>query len=436
MQPTHMCFNTKNNRSVNAVLCVAIIVLMLFSLTPPIKAFDTAYYLLAGDNLWHGEIDCLRTPVYPLLLKICSLPWDGRGMEALMTILQSAVFLVSVWAFHDMLRRLIKRDVIVLLCSLYYAAIPAGWANEMLTESLSISLTVILTRELVCFLQGAGWRRALRISLLLTIMVFLRTNFIAFFAVIPLTIICDATNRHFVMDRTHKAGYWTVLLFLLIPAGSYLGYCKAYENKYGIFGASISTATTDIYCLRGSGAWDPGCVTNPAAKDLCLELDNTPDKSYRPVYYAIETTRRADLLKEACREMKTAHRQQFIKYKASVISLGMYEGILPAVNTHTWLSAILFFGSKTIAMRVYLVYLFTIAGCAALTVLAVRKRRIPVIASLLVMILLTQAAGISVAASDSLGRLFIILVPIMLAIMGWGGDKMMDSPILRYQHKL
>ena len=46
---------------------IAIVVLTLYNLTPALNSFDTEYYILAGQNFLDGKIDCLRTPVYPLL---------------------------------------------------------------------------------------------------------------------------------------------------------------------------------------------------------------------------------------------------------------------------------------------------------------------------------------------------------------------------------
>lgn len=48
---------------------LTIVVLTLYNLTPSIGGFDVPFYFLAGEHLWDGQNDCLRTPVYPLLLK-------------------------------------------------------------------------------------------------------------------------------------------------------------------------------------------------------------------------------------------------------------------------------------------------------------------------------------------------------------------------------
>lgn len=402
------------------VLLVAIIVLTLFNLTPCLQPFDTPFYRLAGDNLWHGDIDCLRTPVYPLLLKICFLPWGEKGMHILVTLLQSAMFLISAWAFYDLLRRLVKRESIVFWCALYYAAIPAaGWANEMLTESLSISLMVILTREIVCLLQKPDWKRAMGIGLLLTLMVFLRPNFIAFFAILPLAWGWQWT-------KTRERQYALALALMVIPIGSYGAYCKAYQAKYGIFASSISTCCCDIYNLQWGGGWDPGCVSNPKGKALCEGLENHPDKSYAPIYEVIEHTHRADLLKEACKEMERTHRKEYVTQKMKMLSSSMGDGIMPAVNTHTALSSVLFFTSKLIAMPVSLVYLISIIGCFIFVGFIFRKKHVPIIATLLLLILVTQVVGITYVASDSLERLFTLLVPILLLLIGMGSDKIIS----------
>lgn len=245
------------------IYSVAIASLTLFNLTPALETFDTMHYLSAGEHLWQGRIDCLRTPIYPLLLHISSLPYGLTGCAIIMTTLQSAIYLLSVFCMNDMAHRLIKKEWVAFFVTLLYILSPAAsWCNELLTESLSISLSVIVSQQLVAFFLRPSIKRSLGISLLLLVMVLLRPNFISLCLIVPCL-------WGYQWVTTRQRNYLFGILLMLIPIGGYLSYCNAYKQEYGTFSSSIATDTCKMYLLEWSGCWDTSCLLNENQKSFC-----------------------------------------------------------------------------------------------------------------------------------------------------------------------
>ena len=133
---------------------ITIVILTLYNITPSIGGYDVPYYFLAGEHLWNGELDCLRTPVYPLLLKVFSVCFGDKGGIVGIIILQSVVYLISVASLKSITTQVIKNQKIqYAMMLLYVLCVAPGWCNEMLTESLSISGCVIITDLIVRYIK-------------------------------------------------------------------------------------------------------------------------------------------------------------------------------------------------------------------------------------------------------------------------------------------
>ena len=132
---------------------VTILVLTLYNLTPALNSFDTEYYILAGQNFLDGKIDCLRTPVYPLLCQAFIKLFGIEGLPTAMTIFQSLIYLISLVSLQHIANYTIKNKTIrFITLTFYILCIAPGWCNEVLTESLCISGCVIMTDLVLSFI--------------------------------------------------------------------------------------------------------------------------------------------------------------------------------------------------------------------------------------------------------------------------------------------
>ena len=91
----------------------AILVLTLYNLTPALNSFDTEYYILAGQNFLDGKIDCLRTPIYPLLCQAFIKLFEIEGLPTAMTIFQSLIYLISLVSLQHIANYTIKNKTMM-----------------------------------------------------------------------------------------------------------------------------------------------------------------------------------------------------------------------------------------------------------------------------------------------------------------------------------
>ena len=112
----------------------------LYNLTPAVPNFDSQFYFLAGKHFAEGTIDCLRTPVYPIIIYFFSNAIGEHCFGVAITIQQSLVYLISIYSFIHLVQKVIINRIINLLTLLFYVIVIApAWCNEIATESLSLS---------------------------------------------------------------------------------------------------------------------------------------------------------------------------------------------------------------------------------------------------------------------------------------------------------
>lgn len=256
---------------------ITITILTLYNLTPRIGGFDVPYYFLAGEHLWNWKLDCLRTPVYPILLKVFGICFGNKGGIAGIIILQSVVYLISVFSLKSITTQVIQNPFIhCAVMILYVLCVAPGWCNEMLTESLSISGCVIIVDLIILYIKKPTYGISFAIAFLTVLLVFLRPSFIFLFAILPFIWIV-------LWFRKRQRLIQTVSLTLtLICISCFFVYNKAYQKEYGVFTSSISFVCNDIYNLKRSGVWDIEKVSNPQTKQLFAQIENSIN--YEPTY--------------------------------------------------------------------------------------------------------------------------------------------------------
>ncbi len=366
----------------------------------------------------------MRVPVYPLLLKLCSLPANGAWLATLVCIIQSAMYLISIRSFWLLLRQLVSCQWIVFLVALSYVLLPvAGWCNELLTESLSVSLMVILCHQLLLFHNNPSWKKAFAISLFLLFMVMLRTNFIAFFAILPFVWLWQWVV-------TKQRVFVVAIAFLLLPIGGYVAYCKAFQQHYGIFAASIATSC-DKYNLKNSDLWNVSLLSDPEEIAVCNYLDADVDGSYAPMYRYVDSTGDAQTVANACATMKERQKLLFVKYKVHLFLGEIHAAFHPLFamhsgKKHTMLEGALYTLTTVFAMPLLVVYQFIILLAFVLLVHFVRHKRLPLSVLLLWCVVAAQCVGIPLKGSDSFCRLLLPIYPIALCLMAWAADRFLS----------
>lgn len=295
----------------------------------------------------------------------------------------------------------------------------------MMTESLSISGCIIMT-DLVCrYIQKPSWNLTIGIFLLTALLVFLRPSFIFLFAVLPAVWIVLWIRRN-----NRKLQVVSLALTLLCTT-MYLGYCKAYEKEYGVFTSSISFVC-DIYNLKRSGSWDIEKVSNPQAKKILTQIDEQWGGNYDPIYKSVcSNHKNLKYIALGCNEMKQSSKTALLRHRLEITTASFDKRFNASVNTHTPLSAVLFCSTLFLALPLSLFYSIVVISCVALMIYMLKKKRIPLIATVIILFSFAQCVGILLYASEAHERLLLPVYPLFLVLLGMAVERCLMEDVAR-----
>lgn len=403
---------------------VAIVFLTLYNLTPSLNSYDTQYYILAGEHFWNGHIDCLRTPVYPLLLKCCQEIFGTNGMANAITVLQSIVYIVSLVSLKRIAEQTIKNSSLSFVLLLFYViCIAPGWCNELTTESLSISGCVILANLVLSFLFRPKTKTNILIHIILVFLVFLRPTFIIFFAILPAIWIYQTFKSP---NKGHYVSATVLTIICILCSGSYT---LMYKNQYGTANSTATFVFNKIYDAHRGGYWNPENVKNPECRKWIDLIDANYCGNYDIVYNTItQHPESMVLIDEGCNDIISAHKAEHQKYRAGLLVSSFDKRFLAAVNTHTKLSSVLFVSSLFLSFPLSLFYLIVSIAVIYLLFYILKKRSIPIVYFFIVATIAAQTIGVILTTSDAHERVLLPIYPLFIILIGIIIDKLVAFP--------
>lgn len=139
---------------------------------------DTPSYLNYPQNILRGEINPSRTPIYPYFIKLSTLligdPIHGT------IVFQTILSLATIVVFYLISLRLFKSPVTARVTTLFFSCNPslASWDKCILTESLSITLIVLMLWQVILLVDQPGIKRMIMITFLVLLSIFTRPSFV------------------------------------------------------------------------------------------------------------------------------------------------------------------------------------------------------------------------------------------------------------------
>jgi len=225
----------------------------------PYSGGDTVTYLVPSKNprLLLGDIDFVRTPVYPCF--IATIRYFAGEEKCLhgVVFVQQLISWISVFFFFHTARRLFKSTLVTVAVSLYYACHPAilNFNVVILTESLAVSCTVFAVFLLLSYLHHPGYGKAIMLGICVFLLIMLRPIFLVFLPIFLLlwTVRLIVVREHRFRE-TDLTGLWASLAALILV----LGYCQLFKQKYGEFALSETSYRNQFYIVIQSGLYRHG----------------------------------------------------------------------------------------------------------------------------------------------------------------------------------
>lgn len=407
--------NTIGNNEKKRIIILYIIavpILFLFGVLPGHYDYDTQYYMKAADVFFMGNIDCLRTPIYPLFLKFCSIFGNGNLLSSVI-IIQSVVYLISIYFFYQLSLYILGPGIMVFLVTLCYVTVPVpAWCGLLMTESLSISGSVVLTYLIVRRLHNRSVVADVSICLISLFLLFLRPTFLVFTAILPVIWLFCMINK--------KGGQYGLPLFLsLVPIVCFCFYCGRYANTYGKFTSTISYECNTIFNLKRSGLWDPDCLYNKEEKTACEYIDDHWDGAYGSIYNYTTSSGNLQVIDEMCSTMIKHHARDYYLYRLKTALVSLDSHFLTYTCQRRDTPARLFYAfTSFLTFHISFFFLVSFVLCVVVLISIILQKSIPLKVLLMVGICLGYGLGIMVSATDSQGRLLLPVLPHFFIVLG------------------
>lgn len=397
----------RKNKYIALIYCVALVVLTFFNILPGNDDYDTYYYFHALN----GQIDCLRTPIYPIFLQFCSfLPGH---VNLYVTIFQSIIYLISIYYFYLICSQTFDSVVSLICCLLYVISPIPAWCNTIMTECISISLLVINLYYIIKQISNPSLKIAILNCFITIVLVFLRPTFIILLVFLPIlwfALFIKSRNKHF----CHS------LLLSLVPLLLFCGYSLEYKKQYGKFSTTISYECNSIFNLKRSKLWDPSCLEDPEEIEVCNFIDTYWDGAYRSIYNWANTRKNIIVIDKMCKTMIDHHKQDYTYYriKKSILALDSHLSTC-TVSKRNSPFFFMYATTSLLTFHIGFIILVFLLGCLIQTIMFMKGHGISVTYLFLNLLGLGYSLGIMYAATDSFGRLILPAYPLFILTLGF-----------------
>jgi len=232
----------KHNKQILLILGITLVFRLLASqLTEPyiLLQQDSDEYSNFDKNIFLGQVDVARTPVYPLFIMF--VRWISFSSDPYVPVVvaQEIISLISLVFMYKIVRRYTSDAKLIYVLTLVYALQPTiwHWNKCILTESLSISFGVMFAWLLIRHLDKPKTWSAIVISTGGFLAVMLRPALLSLFAVITVSWVVRFILSN--PDRKQSIiGLGTSLFFIALL----FGYVKLNHYQNGL--KDISTVST------------------------------------------------------------------------------------------------------------------------------------------------------------------------------------------------
>lgn len=248
---------TKQQLKLLYVLSIILAFLFLIFFSPIVGA-DTPSYFKAGDVLFSGSVDILRTPIYPFLCHVVRTLSPNHA-EYILYGLQMVVFLVSIYFFYRIVEIFMNRQWLLFATVAIYVLYFIDWTRDILTESLSISVFIVFFYCTIQNIRKSSVGLAIASFLCLTFLVFIRPIFIFLF---PIMLILWA----YMTIASKSLVYFRDMVFTIVAIGSFAYYCGQFKKTYGIFAPSDVSLVNQYCVLKANDVIDTTKIENPSLR--------------------------------------------------------------------------------------------------------------------------------------------------------------------------
>lgn len=244
---------------------------------------DSYEYIARNGFSWlQGSIDRYRLPVYPMIIDICKFISDEH-FAFLVCFIQLIASLLSVIILYMTIKRITNKKWICLFITFLYGTLNAttGWDKTLLTESLSLSLTVFIVFGIVSFIKSKNYKYVVFTTICLLTGCFLRAIFVIyaglFFGFLLLITILPARKMDSITHSKQRKVNAICSVTAVVPIVLVFVYAFMFNAQYGGFTISDSALGQQLYVVIANDFYKDS--TDIEIKEIADSIVNSPSES-------------------------------------------------------------------------------------------------------------------------------------------------------------
>ncbi len=370
---------------------------------PFVTSTDTSTYFAAGEWFARGEIDYLRTPVYPLLCHYLHSYFGENVLEAIVGV-QLVIFYISIIFFHRTISLFTQNWAYKFIPTALYAwSIPMfEMCMYIMTESISVSATVVLLYCLSRMIVGKAGRGTIwSAAATLLFLILLRPFNICFVPILIIILYISYRRGSF----KHKL---SAITSLSIVGVTLFGYCLWFKITFGFFGFSY-VSSLNIYLI----SFDDGMTRMPY-NELTLKQKIGHATDYFWVWYD------RDNCKEETQQLVRDNLSHFVKGKIALIGKSCFRLYPHAKTSVAYDYAVIF---QCVCMNIVFIALAFLIVFELWLWFKKKRRLVPIMAFHLLICFISIAITIIGSSNCEVARLTMPMFPSLCLMVGIFADQ-------------
>ena len=235
---------------------------------------DTFSYLNYTGNIFNGNIDAHRTPIYPYFIKFIRLFGEDDLIRNIV-FTQSAVSFISIFLFYKIVKYLINQKIIVFISCIFFGIFPSIVSLDkcILPESISVSAIVFFIYLITNYIIRPTKFKAIVSSFSVFFLIMLRPGFLY---LIPIFFIFWFI-RFITQKKERKICFLGIsslsFVLLLLYGYSYLNY-----KKNNAFTISIVSSINIVYEIINLKIYENSSDL-PISNHIKLQMSGTENEA-------------------------------------------------------------------------------------------------------------------------------------------------------------
>ena len=413
-------FMSKIRNNIDIIFIILVVILIRGIIYSPYQNYsvypDTETYIDYEANLFKGEVDELRTPVYPTVLKLISV--FGKNIDSIYintTIFQEILSIISIIVLYVTLKKTFKNKAASYVAIILYGCFPVIFTYNriILTESLSISIFVMYFCLIIRYLAEPTTKKTVYIGLITMFLIFLRPSFL--FLIVELAIIftliffCQKENRKQVI-----IGAGAIVCIVI----SIVGYSYLNKINNGVFGISSVTQINQIDIIIQMNIYDTG---DPRDEEIIGIINQRLD-GYDAEWNS-ET--KIKIMEQYSPDEIGEYLSRCFKNNLGKSIIGLIEKTAKVAVRYS--DEIYLSSSNGVPIKpmipFVLLYVYIIFDGLCFIAKIIKNKKIPLEQTIIIITVLGQFATLLIGANAEFSRLFLPVLPIIFISIAWNIDE-------------